>query len=137
MRKGILVIGLFFFYGSMAAQPVENKLIDRMKSFHQLMISKRFYINQYVDDSLTYGHSNGWVESCSEFLSNLGRKMEYHSIKEDSVRVSVHQHIAHIRFVADIDVSMNGNRNTYHLKVLEVWVKRSKNWKIFARQAVR
>jgi hypothetical protein len=39
--------------------------------------------------------------------------------------------------VADINVSLNGNAGNYHLKVLEVWVKKGKRWILFARQAVK
>jgi hypothetical protein len=42
-----------------------------------------------------------------------------------------------VRFVADITATMKEATNTYHLKVLEVWVKKGKRWVLFARQAVK
>ena len=40
--------------------------------------------------------------------------------------------------IGDYEVSLNGgNAVVYHLKVLEVWVKKGKRWLLFARQAVR
>ena len=136
MRKLIiivLVLGVVVSYG----QKVENEVLQRMKRFHQVMTNDRLSVEQFIDDSLSYGHSNGWIENRNEFYNNLGGKITYHSIKEDSVRISVNKNVAHARFVADLDVSMDGKRYMFHLRVLEVWVKQKKNWKLFARQAIR
>jgi hypothetical protein len=49
----------------------------------------------------------------------------------------MNNNMASVRFVADITATMKGATNSYHLKVLEVWVKKSKRWVLFARQAVK
>ena len=134
----VLIIALLFVYAGSYGQAANERLIMRIKQFHQLMVNdQNRSICQYLDDSLSYGHSNGWVENRNEFYHNLGNRLIYHSYKEDSVMVSVNKRIANIRCIADIDVTLDGKRNLYHLKVLEVWVKRGKNWKIFARQATK
>jgi hypothetical protein len=61
----------------------------------------------------------------------------YHSYKEDSVNMTMGDDIANVRFVADISATLRGNSTNFHLKVLEVWVKKGKRWLLFARQAVR
>src|SRR5688572_950654 len=136
MKIRLLII-LFFASMLASAQKKEAEVLDRMKRFHQLLVEDRFYIDQYVDDSLSYGHSNGWVENKKEFYANLGEKIVYHSFKEDSMQVSVNKNMAHARFVADIDATLNGKRTVFHLKVLEVWVRSGKSWKLFARQAIK
>jgi hypothetical protein len=45
--------------------------------------------------------------------------------------------MANVRFVADITATMKATTSTFHLKVLEVWVKKGKRWVLFARQAVK
>ena len=132
-----LFLVMFFIIGSAVAQNKEAEVLKRVKRFHEIMISDRFYIDQYVDDSLSYGHSNGWVENKNEFYSNLGSKMVYHTIKEDSINIVVNKNVAHVRFIGNFDVSMNGTRNQFALRVLEVWVKSHRNWKLFARQAIK
>lgn len=135
--KYLLTVILFLAGMAVTAQKQEAQVLDRMKKFHELLVEKKFFIDQYIDDSLSYGHSNGWVENKNEFIENLGQKIVYHSIKEDSVRVSVNRNTAHARFTADIDVSLNGQRSRFHLRVLEVWVRNGKSWRLFARQAVK
>jgi hypothetical protein len=121
------------------AQTDEAKLTTTMKEFHQALVSKNTVsINQQTDKALSYGHSNGWVETKNELIKNLETGyIKYNSIKEDSLQVTVNGNLAHARFVGDYNVTMNGNTNTYHLKVLEVWTKKGKRWVLFARQAVR
>jgi hypothetical protein len=128
---------LFFISWTVEAQKTSASVVDRMKRFHQLMVTDRFYIDQYVDTALSYGHSNGWVENYKEFYTNLGQKLVYHSITEDSITASGNNKVTQIRFVGDFDVSLDGKRNLFRLKVLEIWTKRKGNWKLLARQAVR
>jgi hypothetical protein len=95
-------------------------------------------INQQTDKALSYGHSNGWVETKADVIKDLETGyLVYHSYKEDSLNITINESMANARFVADISATMNGNTNTIHLKVLEVWVKKGKRWLLFARQGVR
>lgn len=110
-----------------------------LKEFHQALVNATVVsINQQTDKALTYGHSNGWVETKTDMIRNLeSGYLDYNSFSEDSINVTINGNLAHARFVADINVTMNGNTATYHLKVLEVWVRKGKRWILFARQAVR
>ena len=63
--------------------------------------------------------------------------MKYNSYKEDSVQVVINGNMANARFVADISATLNGKDGNFHLKVLEVWVRKGKRWLLFARQAVK
>ena len=133
--KRLLLIFLLFI--SLTGYNQSGEMLTVMKTMHQSMLGKKVTADQFIHDSLTYGHSNGWIENAAAFRKNLGSYIEYHSIKEDSVEIASFSDFAHIRFVADIDVSMKGERKTFRLKVLEVYVKENNKWKLFARQAVK
>jgi hypothetical protein len=132
-----LTIILFFISWIAIAQKDEQKVLHQMKQFHEALVKDKLLVPQYLDDSLTYGHSNGWIETKNDLINNLGNKITYKSIKEDSVNVVVNHKIAHARFVALIEATMDGKPNQFRLKVMEVWVKQKKQWKLFARQAIR
>ena len=121
------------------AQTDEEKLIVTLKEFHQALVNNNTVsINQQTDKALSYGHSNGWVETKAEMIKNLETGyIDYHSYKEDSLQLMINGNMVNARFVADINVTLNGNTGTYHLKVLEVWWKKGKRWILFSRQAVR
>ncbi len=138
--KKILIIVLLLNVVFANAQTDEEKLSSTLKEFHQSLVKKNTVsINQQTDKALSYGHSNGWVETKTEMIKNLETGyISYKSIKEDSLQVVINGNVANARFVGDYEVSLNGgNTVVYHLKVLEVWVKKGRRWLLFARQAVR
>ena len=137
--KRILLL-LFAFSSVFAdAQTEEEKLTTALKEFHQALVNKNTAsINQQTDKALSYGHSNGWVQSKTDVIKDLETgKIVYNSFKEDSLTITIDESIANARFVADINATMNGNTVNNHLKVLEVWVKKGKRWILFARQGVK
>jgi len=137
--KRILLL-LFAFSSVFAnAQTEEEKLTTALKEFHQALVNKNTAsINQQTDKALSYGHSNGWVETKADMIKDLETGyIVYHSFKEDSLKITINDSIANARFVADVRATMNGNDTNVHLKVLEVWVKKGKRWILFARQGVR
>lgn len=137
--KWSFIIALLFVSFSGKAQTDEAKLSGTIRTFHQSLVNGTIAsINQQTDKAMSYGHSNGWVETKADMIKNLETGyMDYNSYKEDSLVVTINENIAHARFVADINATLNGNTNTFHLKVLEVWVRKGKRWVLFARQAVK
>ena len=138
MRTSFFVLLLFSRLVCLA-QTNEEKLSLTIKQFHAALVAKNTVsVNQQTDKALSYGHSNGWVENKAELISHLETGyMVYRSFTEDSLNVTINGNMAHARFVADIAATLNGNQGAYHLKVLEVWVRKGNRWLLFARQAVR
>jgi hypothetical protein len=131
---------LFFFFVAFAsAQTDEEKLITTLKEFHLALVNKNTVsINQQTDKALSYGHSNGWVENKTDIIKDLETGfISYQGFKEDSITVAINGNMANVRFVADITATMKATTSNFHLKVLEVWVKKGKRWVLFARQAVK
>ncbi len=138
--KKLLAIVLLLNVVFANAQTDEEKLTSTLKEFHKSLVKKNTVsINQQTEKALSYGHSNGWIETKAEMIKNLETGYtSYKSIKEDSLQVVISGNVANARFVGDYEVSLNGGDTVvYHLKVLEVWVKKGKRWLLFARQAVR
>jgi Domain of unknown function (DUF4440) len=122
------------------AQTDEEKLTATVKEFHQALVKQNTVaINQQTDKAVSYGHSNGWIQSKKDLIKDFETGyISYESIKEDSISVLMNDNMANVRFVADIAAKVKGTTvNNYHLKVLEVWVKKGKRWVLFARQAVK
>ena len=137
--KSSLTILFFFLVAFASAQTDEEKLVTTLKEFHQALVKKNTVsINQQTDKALSYGHSNGWVENKTDIIKDLETGyISYQGFKEDSITVAINGNMANVRFVADITATMKATTTTFHLKVLEVWVKKGKRWVLFARQAVK
>jgi hypothetical protein len=139
-----LKIGLTILFVSIVfcsfGQSDEDKLITTMKEFHQALVNRNTVsINQQTDKALSYGHSNGWVQTKNDVIRDFeSGKILYHSFKEDSISISINDRMANVRFVADINAAYRGTDvSNFHLKVLEVWVKKGRRWILFARQAIK
>ncbi len=134
-----MTIFFFFLVAFTSAQTDEEKLTTTVKEFHQALVNKNTVsINQQTDKALSYGHSNGWVETKTALIKNLETGyISYQAYKEDSITVLINGTMANVRFVADITATMKETRSNFHLKVLEVWVKKGKRWVLFARQAIK
>ena len=137
--RALFFIALFLGHVICLAQTEEGVLSVTLKTFHQALVNKNIVsINEQTDKALSYGHSNGWVETKADMIKDLETGMIiYNSFKEDSLNITLNGLMANARFVADINVTLNGKTADVHLKVLEVWVKKGKRWLLFARQAVR
>ena len=137
--KYCLFILLLVSHVFACAQTEEEKLISTMKEFHRALVQKNTVsINQQTEKSLSYGHSNGWVQNKNDIIKDFETGLiSYQTYKEDSVQVSMSGNFANIRFVADINATLRGNAISNHLKVLEVWMKKGNRWLLFARQAVK
>lgn len=138
--KILLTISLLFTAFAGFSQSVDElNLSKTLKEFHTALVNKNTVsINQQTDKALSYGHSNGWVETKADLLKNLqSGYLVYQSYKEDSLAITLNGNLASARFIADIAVQLNGNPGMFHLKVLEVWQKKGNRWVLFARQAVK
>lgn len=129
----------FFFIAFVNAQTEEEKLITTVKEFHLALVNKNTVsINQQTDKALSYGHSNGWVETKTDVIKDLETGyISYQVFKEDSITLAINGNLANVRFVADITANLKGTTSSFRLRVLEVWMKKGKRWILFARQAVK
>ena len=139
MKFFLMILFSLLLVVSFAQQTEEEKLIAIVKEFHQALVNKNTVsLNQHTDKALSYGHSNGWVETKKDLIHDLETNLiSYQVFKEDSMEVNINSNVANVRFKAEINASMNGISSSLKLRVLEVWVKKSKRWVLFARQAVR
>ena len=139
MRSCLTILFAVLLINCMAQQTDEGKLTATVKQFHEALVKKNTVsINQQTDKALSYGHSNGWVQTKTDIIKDFeSGYISYQAFKEDSITVTINENMANVRFVADITATMKGATNNFHLKVLEVWVKKGKRWMLFARQAVK
>jgi hypothetical protein len=139
MRSFLTALFIIVSITGYAQVTPEEKLKETLKQFHRDLVKKNTVsINQQTDKALSYGHSNGWVETKNEMIKNLETGyLSYQSFKEDSIGVIINANVASARFIAEVSATLNGTASVFHLRVLEVWVKKGNRWVLFARQAVK
>ena len=134
----ITLIILFLCVCSITYSQKDSVLIKQSILLHQKLISNDEALPGYLDENLTYGHSNGWIETKTDVIADLkSGKIKYNEIKEDSMTEVVEDSLGYVRFVGNFNATLDGKQALVHLKVLEIWRKKNNSWQLFARQAVK
>lgn len=95
-------------------------------------------LEQLVDDQLSYGHSNGVVQTKAEFIGQLvSGESTFVSIALTEQTVKVQHDVAVVRHTLTAATNDSGKPGNVSLKILMVWKKTSGHWHLLARQAVR
>ncbi|MGB5172434.1 MAG: nuclear transport factor 2 family protein [Eudoraea sp.] len=138
--------GLLFFicYGVAFCQ---NDTTDTLKQEVLKAQSVRFSamieadiekLNEMLADDLTYTHTNGWIETKSEYLATVkSKKMDYLTMTTRDVSVRVFDKTAIISGLVDVKVKYQGILRELDLRFLEVYRKVDSNWQLVASQRVK
>ena len=91
-----------------------------------------------VSDKLSYGHSNGWVQTKKDIVDDLyNGKISYATIGQGEEDIVQEGNTACVRNEVSIVAIMNGKKLQFKLKVLQVWIWNEEGWKLLARQSVK
>jgi hypothetical protein len=96
---------LLTFSGCVFGQNFEvEKLVKTVKEFHVALVNRNtISLNQQTDKALSYGHSNGWVQSKADLIKDFEKGYpSYQSITEDSIVVLINGTMANVRFISNV-----------------------------------
>lgn len=134
----------FFFILLVASFPVlgaaqTSFLKEAAAKLDKALIAKdTFVLKQLLHKSVTYGHSNGWVETKAEMLNNLGTgKMAYNKINCKDVKWIVSNNVATLRNTSEISYVKDDKPGNLNLHVVQVWLKTNKGWQLLTRQSTK
>ncbi|MEM7300857.1 MAG: nuclear transport factor 2 family protein [Pseudomonadota bacterium] len=120
-----------------ASKPAELELAESIEALRQAFENgDGAALNSLMDPSLSFGHSNGLIQTRAEFVNSVVSKAEvFNSLQytNHENRVIGDVAIARHRFIADI--IYQGKPINVDLGELQVWKRRNGRWMLFARQA--
>ena len=134
---------LFFcvsFSAAVHAQTAsEKELSNAVEKLRDAMIKgDSVALLPLLSPQLSYGHSNGLIENRGEFLHKIGTGIsDFITMNLSDQTITVSGQTAIVRHTVEGDVNDNGKAGTLHLKVLLVWEKYKRGWRLLARQAVK
>jgi hypothetical protein len=96
-------------------------------------------LTQLLNDNVSYGHSNGWVQTKNDIINDLkSGKLVYHKLENISEGVvTINNSWATVRTNTNAEAKMNGNVVQLKLHILQVWLKTKSGWQLIARQGVK
>jgi len=143
LKIHFLLFLLFAFQGMFAqsetAKEIQNevKLTENIRLLDFYMQENNPKIIEVLHPEVSFGHSNGWVQNFEDFKKDFdSKKVSYKSIQQtDLLEFKKNKNVASIRR----RVKVSGIYKIYDfqmtLSLLEIWVKKGKNWKLWSRQA--
>lgn len=87
---------------------------------------------------VSFGHSNGWIQNLEDFKKDFSSKkvsykeitqLEISELKQFKNTVSIRRAIKVAGLYKNQSFEMN-------LSLLEIWIKKKSNWKLWSRQSV-
>ena len=137
----ILAICLFSTIVVSFAQADSVSLKSAVADLDKAIINKdEKALTQLLNADLSYGHSNGWVQTKGEMINDLkSGKLTYSKIENTSVSIAaINSNWATVRTNANAAGS-SSTAPSFELKlhVLQVWLKTKNGWQLIARQATK
>ncbi len=138
MKLIVIILSLFICSGLLAQQPDYASLNHAIADFDKALEGKdSVALKWLLSDKVSYGHSNGWVETKREVIDDLyNGKLTYKKINATKPDTRASGNVMSARSIADIDALMDGKMMSFKLKVLQVWIWENEHWMLFARQSV-
>jgi len=136
MRCAAFIL-MFFIYSSAFAQG--SSLERSVTGLTTALLEKdTVLLKQLLHEKVSYGHSNGWIETKQEVIKDLyNGKLVYNSIVEKLLDIKTEGNIATVRTEAEIDVTVSGTRIQLKLHIFQAWIKEKNEWKLFGRQSAK
>ena len=103
-----------------------------------LLEADRTKLEQVAAKDISYGHSDGRVETKEQFIHGvMTRKQTVKSLAFPELKIAVVGNAAIARHIYLSDSELEGKQTTTKIGALQVWQKQDGGWKLLARQGFR
>ncbi len=140
MKKLLLMISSLAIVLTISAQSKEESAVAAaIQKLNTAMVdADRIRLDALVSSALSYGHSSGLVEDKQAFIDKIvGGKSDFVSIILSEQIIDIQGKTAIVRHILKAQTNDGGKPGEVQLKILQVWQKEGKSWKLLARQAVK
>jgi hypothetical protein len=135
MKQLLTIIVFFVSIGSFAQRNVPGNVRDLDIA---LVERDTAFLKDVLHDELSYGHSNGWVETKADLLEHLfNGKLTYKSIESTLLTMDHADKVTIVRTESNIKYVLDGKEGELKLHVMQVWVINKKGWQLLSRQSTK
>lgn len=138
MKKLALILLIFTTSLVASAQSKDETLItNAVEKLRLAMISgNKADLESLCSEDLTYGHSNGNVQTKAVFVEAIStKKSDFLTIDLSGQTISIAGDVAIVRHTLIATTNDGGKPANPHLGVVLVWKKTKGEWKLIARRA--
>ncbi|MGO8790226.1 MAG: nuclear transport factor 2 family protein [Terriglobia bacterium] len=106
--------------------------------FHAMEKADVETLDRIMSDDLIYTHASGLRQTKFDIIGTLGSsEMKYESITPYDVQVRMHNDTAIVEGCATINIKARGEKESFEICYLDVYVKQEGRWQMVAWQSSR
>lgn len=138
MRRLVFGFLILFLVNSSFAQVDSVGLKDVMQKLDKALLQKdENVLRSVLHNEISYGHSNGWIQSKDDILNDFkSGKLTYNKIENNaSAIVKISKKYATVKTNTNAEGVVNGTAFKLTLHVMQFWIKTKKGWQLIARQS--
>ena len=138
MKKLLFGSLVLFLFNSSFAQIDSVGLKNAMQQLDKALLQKdETVLKSVLHKDLSYGHSNGWIQSKSDILNDFtSGKLTYSKIENNSSAIIViNKDYATVKTNTNAEGVVNGTAFKLTLHIMQFWIKTKKGWQLIARQS--
>jgi len=140
MKKLLFGSLVLFLFNSSFAQVDSIGLKNAMQQLDKALLEKNeTVLKSVLHKDLSYGHSNGWIQSKSDILNDFtSGKLTYSKIENNSSAIIViNKEYATVKTNTNAEGVVNGTAFKLTLHIMQFWIKTKKGWQLIARQSAK
>jgi len=138
MKKLLFGSLVLFLFNNTFAQIDSVGLKNAMQQLDKALLQKdETVLKSVLHKDLSYGHSNGWIQSKSDILNDFkSGKLIYNKIENSSTAIIViNKEYATVKTNTNAEGAVNGTVFKLTLHIMQFWIKTKKGWQLIARQS--
>ena len=140
LKKCLFAVVVLMLVTTVSAQKAgKNNLEETMRQFREAMITAdSIKLVELVSEKLSYGHSSGVVDNKNAFIRKLvSGQSDFVTIELSEENILISKGVAVVRHILKAKTNDNGKPGEVNLRILLIWQKEDKHWRLLARQAVK
>jgi len=134
----ILFLFCFVFGFSQNYSKDQKAVLLQAKKLDSLMMNNDAQIIDLFCSDVSFGHSNGWIQNLEDFKKDFSsKKVSYKEITQLEIsELKQFKNTISIRRTIKVEGLYKNQDFEMKLALLEIWVKKKANWKLWSRQSV-
>ena len=140
MKKFVLAFLVLGFVSSSFAQIDSIGLKEAMQQLDKALLQKNeTVLKSVLHKDLSYGHSNGWIQSKADIMNDFkSGKLTYSKIENNSSAIiTISKKYATVKTNTNAEGAVNGTAFKLTLHIMQFWIKTKKGWQLIARQSAK
>ena len=140
MKKLLFGSLVLFLFNNSFAQIDSVGLKHAMQQLDKALLQNdETVLKSVLHKDLSYGHSNGWIQSKSDILNDFkSGKLAYDKIENNSsVIIIITRDYATVKTNTNAEGVVNGTAFNLKLHIMQFWIKTKNGWQLIARQSAK